>query len=201
VARLQALPLTYDRCCQASSRVVERCRRPSTDAARPALRSSSVAADLQPTPPGQLSGRRALPPTSHRRRQASSQVVPSGGPARVARSNEADRAPLFEIRVPARLIVAHGSGPGTPATPIGDRLRLLPSGPDLIRKPTPCGTRTIDAPSHGATGAEPLEGEFSPARADCGCRAPLPPRLARSALDHRGVQLPETTAHITRAFG
>src|SRR6185312_1762686 len=35
----------------------------------------------------------------------------------------------------------------------------------------------------GATGAESLGREFSPARADCGCRAPLPPRLARSAAD------------------
>ena len=78
-------------------------------------------------------------------------------------------------------IAARDSGPGAPAAPAGDRLRLLPSGPDLVRKPTPRGTRTIDAPSDGATGAEPLGGEFSPARADCGFRAPLPPRLARSA--------------------
>src|SRR5207302_9917519 len=33
------------------------------------------------------------------------------------------------------------------------------------------------------TGADPLGEEFSPARADCGYRAPLPPRLARSATD------------------
>ena len=51
-------------------------------------------------------------------------------------------------------IAAHDSGPGAPAAPAGDRLRLLPSGPDLVRKPTPRGTRTIDAPSDGATGAE-----------------------------------------------
>jgi hypothetical protein len=50
-------------------------------------------------------------------------------------------------------IAAHGSGPGAPAAPAGGRLRLLPSGPDLVRKPTPRGTRTIDAPSDGATGA------------------------------------------------
>ena len=80
-------------------------------------------------------------------------------------------------------IAARDSGPGAPAAPAGDRLRLLPSGPDLVRKPTPRGTRTIDAPSGGATGAKPLGGEFSPARADCGFRAPLPPRLARSAID------------------
>ena len=94
-----------------------------------------------------------------------------------------DRAPLVEIPPAGRLIAARGSGPGAPAAPAGDRLRLLPSGPDLVRKPTPRGTRTIDAPGDGATGAEPLGGEFSPARADCGFRAPLPPRLARSASD------------------
>ncbi len=93
----------------------------------------------------------------------------------------ADRAPLVEISATGRLIAARHSGPGAPAAPAGDRLRLLPSGPDLVRKPTPRGTRTIDAPGDGATGAEPLGGEFSPARADCGYRAPLPPRLARSA--------------------
>src|SRR3954447_24099736 len=31
--------------------------------------------------------------------------------------------------------------PGTPATPGGDRLRLLPSGPDLVHGPPPRGTR------------------------------------------------------------
>ena len=77
-------------------------------------------------------------------------------------------------------IAARDSGPGAPTTPAGDRLRLLPSGPDLVHKPTPRGTRTIDAPNSGATGAKPLGREFSPARADCGFRAPLPPRLARS---------------------
>ncbi len=95
----------------------------------------------------------------------------------------ADRAPLVETPTTGRLIAARDSGPGTPAAPAGDRLRLLPSGPDLVRKPTPRGTRTIDAPSDGATGAETLGGEFSPARADCGYRAPLPPRLARSVID------------------
>ena len=94
-----------------------------------------------------------------------------------------DRAPLVEILTTGRLIAVHSSGPGAPAAPAGDRLRLLPSGPDLVHKPTPRGTRTIDAPSDGATGAEPLGREFSPARADCGYRAPLPPRLARSAAD------------------
>jgi hypothetical protein len=81
------------------------------------------------------------------------------------------------------LIAARSSGSGAPAAPVGNRLRLLPSGPDLVHKPTPRGTRAIDAPNGGATGAKPLEREFSPARADCGFRAPLHPRLARSAVD------------------
>ena len=80
-----------------------------------------------------------------------------------------------------RLVDARDSGPGAPAAPAGDRLRLLPSGPDLVRGPAPRGTRAIDAPIGGATGAEAPRRGFSPARADCGCRAPLPPRLARSA--------------------
>ncbi len=65
-----------------------------------------------------------------------------------------DRAPLVEIPATGRLIAVRDSGPGTPAAPAGDRLRLLPSGPDLVHKPTPRGTRTIDAPNSGATGVE-----------------------------------------------
>ena len=103
-------------------------------------------------------------------------------PALPSRRMQRTVHPPSRLRAPAPA-AAHGSGPGAPAAPAGDRLRLLPSGPDLVRKPTPRGTRTIDAPSDGATGAEPLGGEFSPARADCGFRAPLPPRLARSTAD------------------
>src|SRR5580693_682069 len=94
-----------------------------------------------------------------------------------------DRAPSVVVYASAHLIAARDSGPGTPAAPAGDRLRLLPSGPDLVHKPTPRGTRPIDAPCGGASGAKPLEREFSPARADCGFRAPLHPRLARSTND------------------
>jgi hypothetical protein len=94
-----------------------------------------------------------------------------------------DRAPLVETPASERLIAAKDSGSGVPTAPAGDCLRLLPSGPDLVHKPTPRGTRPIDTPSGGATGAKPLEGEFSPARADCGFRAPLHPRLARSVAD------------------
>ena len=82
-----------------------------------------------------------------------------------------------------RRIVVRSSGSGAPAAPAGDRLRLLPSGPDLVHEPPPRGTRAIDAPDSGANRAKSLKGEFSPARADCGYRAPLPPRLARSVAD------------------
>jgi len=104
-------------------------------------------------------------------------------PERTANPKKMDRAPLVEASASDRLTAARDSGSGTPAAPAGDRLRLLPSGPDLVHKPTPRGTRTIDAPCGGATRAKPLEGEFSPARADCGFRAPLHPRLARSTSD------------------
>ena len=74
---------------------------------------------------------------------------------------------------------------GTPATHGGGRLRLLPSGPDLVHGWSPHGTWAIDATERRADpGAAPLEREFGPARADCRYRAPLPPRLARSAGDH-----------------
>ena len=61
-----------------------------------------------------------------------------------------------------------GSGPGIPASHVGDRLRLLPSGPDLVHEPTPRGTRAISATSRRADPeAPPLERGFGLARADC----------------------------------
>ena len=90
-----------------------------------------------------------------------------------------DRAPLVETSPPAACR-RPGLRIGCSRCACRGSLRLLPSGPDLVHKPTPRGTRAIDAPSGGATGAKPLGGEFSPARADCGYRAPLHPRLARS---------------------
>ena len=55
-----------------------------------------------------------------------------------------DRAPFVEAGSPGAGAAA-GSGPGTPAAPAGDRLRLLPSGSDLVHGPTSRGTRAIDA--------------------------------------------------------
>ena len=64
---------------------------------------------------------------------------------------------------PGRRNAARDSGSGAPAAPAGDRLRLLPSGPDLVHEPTPRGTRAIDAPSGGATGTKhPSGGNSAP---------------------------------------
>jgi len=54
------------------------------------------------------------------------------------RAEVADRAPLVEARSRA-LDAVHGSGSGFPAAPADDRLRLLPSGPDLVHGPTSRG--------------------------------------------------------------
>ena len=56
-----------------------------------------------------------------------------------------------------------GSGQGAPAAPAGTRLRLLPSGPDLVRGPTSQGTLPINAPAGGACRAtRPSGGNSAP---------------------------------------
>ena len=56
-----------------------------------------------------------------------------------------------------------GSGQGTPSAPAGTRLRLLPSGPDLVRGPTSQGTLPINAPAGGACRAtRPSGGNSAP---------------------------------------
>ena len=97
-----------------------------------------------------------------------------------ARMKKADRAPSFELglRAPAP---GRDSGSGTPATPAGDRLRLLPSGPDLVHGPTSRGTRAINASLDVATPpAHPSRGNSASLERIASDRAPLPPRLARS---------------------
>ena len=70
--------------------------------------------------------------------------------------------------------------PGRPTAPEGGRLPLLPSGPDGVRGPSLRGTRlSTSGDLVGGGGSSGLDREFSPAVADCGCRAPLVPRLAR----------------------
>ena len=104
----------------------------------------------------------------------------AGRPHCAASAKRVDRAPCVEVgsRAP---VPGRGSGSGNPATPAGDRLRLLPSGPDLVHGSTSYGTRAIDTVLGAATPrASPLGRGFGLARADCEYRAPLPPRLARS---------------------
>ena len=60
-----------------------------------------------------------------------------------------DRAPSVEARG-SGAAAGPGLRSGTPVAPAGARLRLLPSGPDLVRGPTPQGTPPIDAPAGGA---------------------------------------------------
>ncbi len=89
----------------------------------------------------------------------------SAAPSRRA-VQEVDRAPSSEAQSPGAC-ACDGSGPGTPAAHVGDRLRLLPSGPDLIHGPTPRGTRAISTITCGLTPkAAPLERGFGLAIAD-----------------------------------
>src|ERR1700710_1096726 len=63
----------------------------------------------------------------------------------------------------------------------GIRLRLLPSGPDLIRVPTSRRTRPSTPPRRTDPDGQPLGTEFGPARADCGLQgtANSPPSTVR----------------------
>ena len=111
-------------------------------------------------------------------------VVPRPAQARaVPPAKKADRAPSVEAgtrgaATVSRLLL------GAPMAPEGGRLRLLPSGPDLVHGSSSSRDRTIDIAHRAQTpGPVPLGRGFSPARADCGYRAPLAPRLARSKKD------------------
>ena len=74
--------------------------------------------------------------------------------------------------------------PGWSAAHERVRLRLLPSGSDLVRDRSPRGTRPSTPPTGVLTPKTSSLGRgFGPARADCGFRAPLIPRLARSMAD------------------
>ncbi len=87
---------------------------------------------------------------------------------------------------PFRLAAVRLLRAGCPASPKEFCLRLLPSGPDLVHSSSPRGTH----PSTLRDGSSPtktdLEGEFNPARAGCGFRAPLAPHLARPHLSLPG---------------
>ena len=80
---------------------------------------------------------------------------------------DVDRAPSFEavLRAPA---LRAAPAPGFPAAHVGIRLRLLPSGPDLIHRPTSRGTPGHQRRSRRADPTDlPLERGFGLARADC----------------------------------
>ena len=128
-------------------------------AARPRPRralaaSSSAAAAAQQRGRGRAPARRGSPAAVARRRQYTLCVV--------RMRSRVDRAPSVEARSRA-LDATHDSGPGTPAAPAHYRLRLLPSGSDLVRGRTARGTRTIDATSDAAgPGADAPRGGIRP---------------------------------------
>src|SRR5699024_1058357 len=102
--------------------------------------------------------------------------VPDNGLARSCLHENAVH-PL-SIRI-FRLAIARQLHPGVPASPGEGRLGLLPSGPDPLHSSPPCGTR-ISTPRGDRSPTRPyLEREFDPAKADCECRAPPAPHLAR----------------------
>jgi len=70
--------------------------------------------------------------------------------------------------------------PGLSAAPETNYLPLLPSGPDGVRSVSPRRARLSTLTYREQSPRDlNLEREFDPAIADCGCRAPLAPRLAR----------------------
>ena len=75
---------------------------------------------------------------------------------------------------------------GTPGAPGGDRLRLLPSGPDLVHGPPSHWDQTITV-THGMLSADvhPSGGDSVPLERIASYRAPLAPHLARSTADRR----------------
>src|SRR6476620_9633931 len=74
-------------------------------------------------------------------------------------------------------------GPGLPASHAGYRLRLLPSGPDLVRGPTLRRTWPSTPPVAAlAPRAGPSSGNSAPLERVADYRAPLIPRLARSTV-------------------
>lgn len=81
----------------------------------------------------------------------------------------------------SRRIVKRQLPPGGPAAHEPDRLPLLPSGPDGVRRRSVAQDLAINAAffTTQTENRKPQTWEFDPAIADCGYRAPLPPRLAR----------------------
>src|SRR4051794_36126073 len=89
-------------------------------------------------------------------------------------------------------------GPGLPASHVGYRLRLLPSGPDLVRRPTLRRTWPSSPPAAAlAPRAGPSSGNSAPLERVADYRAPLIPRLARSA----GQSSPQRSAGSAGSAG
>ena len=92
--------------------------------------------------------------------------------------------------------------PGHPAAPASARLPLLPSGPDGVRELASRRTRPSTPPNAGPLGPSGPKAAFGPARADCGYRAPLAPRLARSPAEYTNRVAVCSTIHpCDAAFG
>src|SRR5436190_15770202 len=91
-----------------------------------------------------------------------------------------DRAPTSENGLPG-VSAELRLRPGSPAAHGEDRLRLLPSGPDLVHG-TPSRGTWPSTPQLGvlALRAEPSGGSSAPLERVSGYRAPLTPHLARS---------------------
>jgi hypothetical protein len=68
---------------------------------------------------------------------------------------------------------------GNPTAPRGGCLPLLPPGPGGVHRPLPRRTQSSTPLGRSSPNARHLEGEFDPAIAACGYRAPLAPHLAR----------------------
>jgi hypothetical protein len=78
-----------------------------------------------------------------------------------------------------RLVGGRQLRSGFPASPGEVGLRLLPSGPDRVRRSPPRGTLPSTSRIAASPEAPDLEGDFDPAEAGCGFRAPPAPHLAR----------------------
>ena len=78
-----------------------------------------------------------------------------------------------------RLVDGRWLRSGFPTSPGEFGLRLLPSGPDRVRRSPPRGTLPSTPRVAASPEAPDLEGEFNPAKAGCGFRAPPAPHLAR----------------------
>jgi hypothetical protein len=81
-----------------------------------------------------------------------------------------------------RLTAASLLQSGDPTAPRGDCLPLLPPGPGGVHRPLPRRTQSSTPLGRSSPNVRHLEGEFDPAIAACGYRAPLAPHLARPCL-------------------